>query len=86
MKSHLTPDFIALFRKLPKRIQYLARKNYQLWKDNPSHPGLRFKPVGTKHAIYSIRIGIGWRALGVKKGETIIWFWISSHADYEKLL
>jgi len=86
LKSHLTPDFIARFRKLPKRIQHLARKNYRLWENNPSYPSLHFKPIGTKRAIYSIRVGIGWRALGVKKGDTIIWFWIGSHADYEKFL
>ncbi len=34
----------------------------------------------------SVRIGIGYRALGVRKGEEIIWFWIGSHADYDRLL
>jgi hypothetical protein len=27
-----------------------------------------------------------YRALGVKEGDEIIWFWIGSHADYDRLL
>jgi len=36
--------------------------------------------------VYSIRVGIGWRALGVMVDDTIVWFWIGSHAEYELLL
>jgi len=36
--------------------------------------------------MYSVRVGKGWRALGLVEGDTISWFWIGSHADYEKLL
>jgi hypothetical protein len=31
-------------------------------------------------------VGIGYRAVGVVDGDTVIWFWIGSHADYDKLL
>jgi hypothetical protein len=27
-----------------------------------------------------------YRALGVREGDEIIWFWIGSHADYDRLL
>ena len=86
MKSRLTADFIRCFHNLPDRIKRAARKNYKLWKNNPDHPGLQFKPVGKKYPAYSVRVGIGWRALGVKQNDTIIWFWIGSHAEYDKLL
>jgi len=46
VRSHLTEDFISCFRKLPPRVQRLARRNYRLWKQNPFHPGLQFKRVG----------------------------------------
>lgn len=36
--------------------------------------------------IYSVRIALGWRAVGVKEGEHMIWFWIGSHAEYDKLI
>lgn len=86
MKSHLTADFETQFRKLPLRIQKLARKNYELWKQNPSHPSLQFKRVGQRRPVYSVRIGIGWRALGLVVNDTIIWFWIGSHAEYDAIV
>ncbi|MGB9616211.1 MAG: hypothetical protein ACP5M0_13800 [Desulfomonilaceae bacterium] len=86
MRSLLTPDFINLFRELPTRIQRIARKNYKLWRENPAHPSLHFKVVGKRMPIYSVRVGIGWRALGLKVEDAIVWFWIGSHAEYEALL
>jgi hypothetical protein len=87
MKSELTDEFVKGFAGLPKRVQKTARKNYKLWKQNPSHPSLEFKKLNTKQAIYSVRAGIGWRAVGVMKNpHTIVWFWIGSHSNYDRLL
>ena len=86
MKSQLTDDFIACFRRLPKRIQQQARKNYRLWRRNPRHPGLDFKRVGKRSPVYSVRVGIGWRALGLLEDDGILWFWIGPHAEYDRLL
>ncbi|HKI02419.1 MAG TPA: hypothetical protein VKK31_10590 [Thermoanaerobaculia bacterium] len=86
MISHLTEDFRDCFKKLPDKIQRTARKNYRLWQQNPSHPSLEFKRAHTRQPIYSVRVGIGWRALGVLEGEAIVWFWIGPHGTYEKLL
>jgi hypothetical protein len=86
VKSHLTNDFIPRFRKLPKRIRLLARKNYRLWKANPRHPSLDFKPVGKAQPAYAVRVGIGWRALGLRQDDTMVWFWIGSHAEYDSLI
>ena len=86
MNSEITEDFIELFRQLPNRVQRLARKSYKIWKRNPQHPGLEFKRVGLRSPTYSVRIAIGWRALGLRDGDTILWFWIGSHAEYDRLL
>ena len=87
MKSELTDDFMNCFAKLPERVKQTARKNYKLWKQNPFHPSLEFKKLNTKEPVYSVRAGIGWRAVGVmKKPDTIVWFWIGSHSEYDKLL
>jgi mRNA-degrading endonuclease RelE of RelBE toxin-antitoxin system len=87
MNSELTSEFIKIFRDLPKRIQKTAKKNYRLWKQNPQHPSVEFKKLKTSSAVYSVRAGIGWRAVGVMKdSNTIVWFWIGSHAEYDKLL
>jgi hypothetical protein len=84
--SELSPDFLAAFRRLPARIQEQARKNYRLWKSNARHPGLDFKRVGKKEPVYSVRVAIGWRALGLLEEDRITWFWIGSHAQYDRLL
>ncbi len=86
MKSHLTESFLASFQRLPKRIQRSARRSYRLWKRNPAHPSLQFKRVGRKHEAFSVRVGIGWRALGVREQDTMVWFWIGSHAEYDQIL
>ncbi|WP_069790210.1 hypothetical protein A5482_009805 [Cyanobacterium sp. IPPAS B-1200] len=48
----------------------------------------RFKIVKAKENIWSVRIGIGWRALGVIRTDEdkIVWFWVGSHAEYDKML
>ena len=66
--------------------QRKAREAYKLWKDDPYNSTLQFKQVHAGRPIYSVRVGIGWRALGVKDGDDVVWFWIGSHADYDKLL
>jgi hypothetical protein len=86
VNSELTAEFLTCFRQLPSRIKREARKSYRLWKKNPRHPSVNFKRVAKKTAIHSVRIAIGWRALGLKDGSTMIWFWIGSHADYDNIL
>jgi len=67
-------------------VQRRARAAYRLLQQDPSHPSLRFKLVHASRPIYSVRIGLAYRALGVRDGDVIIWFWIGSHADYDRLL
>ncbi|MGK7880835.1 MAG: hypothetical protein AB4060_12145 [Crocosphaera sp.] len=87
MKSELTDDFLKCFAKLPETVKQTARKNYKLWKQNPKHASLEFKRINTKELVYSVRVGIGWRAVGVMKtSDTIVWFWIGKHSEYDKLL
>ncbi len=86
MRSQLNEDFLACFSRLPDEIKELARKNYRLWKENPSHPSLHFKQIHGLDAIYSVRVGRGWRALGLLEGDVMTWFWIGSHAEYDKLV
>jgi len=84
--SHTTKRFRALYDEFPAEIQNQVRRAYRLFQDNPSHPSLRFKPVHTTQPIYSVRIGQGYRAVGVVSGEEIVWYWVGSHADYDRLL
>ncbi len=86
MRSHTTRDFRKLFGALPHEVQERARKAYRLWQDNPSHPGLNFKQVDTANRIYSARVGRDCRVLGTLHGDTVIWYWIGKHEEYEREL
>lgn len=86
MKSKAAPRFWNLYNRLPLAIQQRARKAYQLWKTNPTAPSLHFKRVSKEEPIYSIRIGEDYRALGLLEGDTIVWFWIGKHDEYERIL
>lgn len=74
------------FARLPNEVQEQARRAYSVWRTTPSHPGLRFKPIQGHVGLYSVRVGLGWRALGRLEGNTVTWFWIGSHADYDALI
>ncbi len=86
MNSQLTSDFLACFAKLPEAVKEQARRCYQMWRDNPAHPSLHFKRIHGQEGLYSVRVGLGWRALGLVEGNTISWFWIGSHAEYDTLI
>ena len=86
MRSHTTRSFRELFAALPAGVQKQARESYRLFRENPRHPGLRFKQVHADPPTYSARVGIGYRVAGVLEGDTITWFWIGTHAEYDKLI
>jgi hypothetical protein len=75
-----------LLERLPPDVQRQAHDAYALFEGDPFHASLQFKCVHQKAAVYSARIGIGWRALGVRKKDAVVWFWIGSHAEYDQLL
>lgn len=83
MKHLTSPDFWELFDELPAEVQRLARQNYELLKEDPRHPSLHFKKA---RGYWSVRIGLGYRALGKEVDGAILWGWIGSHADYDRII
>lgn len=86
MSSFTSRQFRRLYGELPEEIKSRAERAYRLFGHNPAHPGLNFKQVDEQEAVYSARVGLGYRALGQIDGNDIIWFWIGPHAEYDKLL
>ena len=86
MISHTAERFRKAFKELPKPAQRQAKGAYKLFSKNPYHPSLRFKQIHPQKPIYSVRVGLGYRAVGVRNGDEIVWFWIGSHANYDKLI
>jgi plasmid maintenance system killer protein len=86
VKSRTTTQFRKLFADLPDFVQEQTRKAYLQFKQDPSYPSLRFKKVHAKLSIYSARINKDYRAVGQLEEDTVIWFWVGSHAEYDRLL
>jgi hypothetical protein len=84
--SRATKHFWELYNDLPIDVQMRADRAYALWLADPGLPGLQFKRVDPEEPIYSVRIGLRYRALGVLRGDTITWFWIGKHDVYDRLL
>lgn len=80
---HFAPKpFWDCYQRLPEAIQRLADKNFELLKRDLSHPSLQFKKIS---AYRSVRVGIHYRALAVEEGEDLVWFWIGTHAEYDRI-
>jgi hypothetical protein len=86
VKSRATPRFWAAYGGLPPEIREAARKAYRLFREDLRHPSLQFKKVHDRDSIYSVRVTLGYRAVGLLEDEEIAWFWIGTHAAYERLL
>jgi hypothetical protein len=83
LKHLASARFWALYGSLPAEIQATADKNYALLKADSRHPSLHFKKVGP---LWSARVGDRYRVLGRDVEDGILWFWIGTHAEYDKLV
>jgi len=73
--------------ELPEAIQKQAELAFEHFVENPQHPGLQFKKIRGHKNLYSARVDLNYRVMGNKTGtDTIVWFWIGTHAEYERLL
>ena len=83
MKSSATSRFWKTYSGLPPAIQQIARKQYRLWMLDPRHPSLQFKKVGP---FWSARVTDDYRSLALLKDGTYFWFWMGTHAEYDRIL
>lgn len=83
MRHSASSDFWVAYEALPAEVRSAADRCYELLKANPRHPSLHFKPVGR---YWSVRVGVGHRALAVPCSDGFVWFWIGSHATYDRLI
>jgi hypothetical protein len=73
----------ACYDSLPKDVRLQADRQFALLKANPSHPSLHFKRVGK---YWSARVNPWVRALSTPSGNDLVWFWIGTHTEYERLI
>ena len=87
MKSIRTKTFKKRYDALPDSAKNQAITAYRMFVKDPFHPSLQFKQVDPSDtSIYSVRIGRSWRALGKRQNDTIYWFWIGSHEEYNNII
>ena len=84
MKSLTLPNFWESYRCLDESMRRKTRKTYLMWSQNPFHLSLHFKCINHAEDLWSVRITRGFRALGIMEGDTVTWFWIGNHDDYER--
>jgi hypothetical protein len=82
--SQTNADFWVCYHALPGEIQRLAREKFRLWQKDAFNAALHFKPL--MEDVWSVRVNQNYRALGRRRGNLIVWFWIGTHAEYDQLL
>lgn len=86
MISKTTPEFWKCYARLPRNVQNQARIAYDRFKKGPYHPSLHFKCIDRQESIWSTRVGLHYRAVGLRIGNTILWHFIGSHEEFNHLL
>jgi len=86
IQSRTTRRFWRLFSDLPADAQKDAKRAYRQFQNDPSHPGLQFKKLEGEDNLYSVRIGLDFRALGTMRQGRIVGYWIGNHSEYDRLI
>lgn len=85
LRSFTTPKFRKCLSDLPPTVQKKSQETYKKWLIDPA--SVDFRQLKGKKNVWRVSIcGGDWRAVGLVKDDTINWFWIGSHNDYENLI
>nr|WP_245395092.1 hypothetical protein [methane-oxidizing endosymbiont of Gigantopelta aegis] len=83
MKHYTSPSFWSAYDMLPQSVKCVADRNFKILKENPYYPSLHLKKI---NPYWSVRAGIRYRALAIEINDDLLWFWIGSHAEYDKFI
>lgn len=83
MPNHASSRFWSSYEALPERVRKLADEAFAVFESDPQHPSLQFKKVGQ---FWSARIDRNHRALAVEVHDGLLWIWIGTHENYERLI
>lgn len=90
MKNVRTAEYMKLLAGLPETIQKLADDAFALFLENQDHPSLRYHKLADSENLrtnsYSASITMKYRAVCTIDGDTRVWYWVGSHADYDRLV
>jgi len=85
LKHFATPSYWYHYRQLPPEIRELADRSFALLKEDPRYPSLRFRKLQDS-PLWSVRVGLHYRALAKARSEGYVWFWIGHHSEYDQLV
>jgi len=85
VKRTASARFWRCYDVLPSDVRALADKNFALLKQDQAPPSLQFKLLA-RGRLQSVRVGLHYRALGVPREGGVHWFWIGTHAEYDRLV
>lgn len=88
MISRIDDRFVRAYGRLPASVQRKVKRAYALFRDNPSHPSLEFKPIRSRAAqrLYSAKVDEQYRVLDTLADGQILWFWVGPHTEYDRLV
>ena len=84
MKSQTLDSFWNAYRFLLVKDRRSARKDYCLWRGNLFIHLYIYKCINSQEDVWSVRINRSYRAIGILDKDTVTWFWIGNHDDYEQ--
>jgi len=84
--SEITDSFRQAYAKLPEEVRQKVRKAYRQWTANPTHPSLHYKKIHASLPIWPVRVGLHHRAVGIVHDEKMLWYFVGTHAEYDRLI
>lgn len=88
-RSIVTPKFRDMLAKLPTHIQKEAREGFASWQKDPALVGWkRLKMMNSTADVFSVEIGLRYRAIGVlsKEHNAVVWVFAGSHETYNNFI
>jgi hypothetical protein len=89
-RNRTSRNFRDQYAQLPRNVQDLVRAACLLFDRDPSHPSLRHHALRdskrAKHVpgSFSVTPTMQYRALYVVQGGVNVWYWIGTHAEYDR--
>ena len=84
MNSYTTSGFWKLYKALPPHIRRATVIAYRQWKEDCTHPSLRFKQLEGRPNTWTARINDNYRAICTKLPDGWLWWGIGDHGYFDR--
>lgn len=92
MRSVRTAEYHQMLRALPEIIQERAAQAWRIFRDNPHDPRLGRHDLHDsgrgrhRNGSFAVWLNRQYRAICVVDEGEYVWYWVGSHADYDRFL